>query len=202
MMFDWWFAPPPDSGPAFHDYYRVRVWSTPFVLVNFVVLGWFYGRARATVGMLLQLSVNLVNVALSIFFVAILGYGVAGVALATVVGHAVAATLGGWLVLHNYGGITAILKALPFASLTEINGLRRMVASSRDLTLRSLALTVSLAYFVSHAGREGDVDLAATGILLQIIGFANFLLDGPAVEQLSGRAVGANWLPASSARSG
>ncbi|XDA99013.1 MATE family efflux transporter [Sulfitobacter sp. LCG007] len=196
--FEAWFNPPPGAAPAFSDYYKVRMASVPFVLVNFVLLGWFYGRARAMTGLLLQMVINVVNIVLSVGFVHGLGWGVPGVALATVLAQVCATVLGLVLVLRHYGGPGRLRGALSLDRLAEMAALRRMLALSRDLTIRSLALNGVFAYFTAEAGRQGDAALAAVGVLMQLTGFATFLLDGiaTAVEQLSGRAVGANWRPA------
>lgn len=193
-----WFAPPGGSLPAFEAYFRVRIWSVPFVLVNYVLLGWFYGRARATTGLLLQLLINGVNTVFSITLVTGLGWGVGGLAFAKILGEVAAALIGLGLVLRHYGGLRRILGAASWAEVTEMAALRRMLELSRDLTIRSLALNAAFAYFTASAGKAGETALAATGVLLQIAGFANFMLDGlaTAVEQLCGRAVGANWRPA------
>ncbi len=196
--FQFWFDPPPGAAPAFADYFAMRTFSVPFVLINFVLLGWFYGRAEAMTGLLLQIVINVLNIVLSVAFVAWLGLGVKGVAFATVLAQASAAMLGLALVLRHYGGLTRIRSILSISALGNMAELRRMFALSRDLTIRSVALTGAIAYFAAQAGKEGDAALAAVGVLLQLAGFANFLLDGiaTAVEQLSGRAVGANWRPA------
>ncbi len=50
-------------------YISVRIWSAPFSLLNFAVLGWVIGRGESGAGLLLQTLLNGVNIALSIFFV-------------------------------------------------------------------------------------------------------------------------------------
>jgi Na+-driven multidrug efflux pump len=62
-------APEPEALPALKTYLGVRLWSAPIVMINFALLGWFYGRAAATLGMLLQIIVSGGNIILSIVFV-------------------------------------------------------------------------------------------------------------------------------------
>src|ERR1043165_9443982 len=47
-------------------YFYIRIWSSPFVLANFALLGWLIGLARATTALALQILVNLVNLAATI----------------------------------------------------------------------------------------------------------------------------------------
>src|SRR3712207_4132888 len=63
---------------ALSTYFAVRIWSAPFTLANYVILGSTLGRGRTDLGLVLQVAINLVNIALSIVFVLWLGLGVAG----------------------------------------------------------------------------------------------------------------------------
>lgn len=191
-------APPPNSAQAFADYMGVRMWSVPFVLVNYVLLGWFYGRADARTGMWLQILINLINIILSIWFVHGLGWGVPGVAWATVIGQAVAAIVGIAIAVRYYGGLAPILSNTSLPALLDVTAIRRMLGISRDLIIRSGALMGAFAYFAAQGARTGEIELASNAILLQLFSVAAFFLDGiaTAVEQLCGKAVGARWRPA------
>ena len=79
---------------AFAGYFYVRIWSAPFSLINYALLGWFYGRAAATTGMMLQMLIHGVDITLSIWFVWGFGWGVEGAALATVIGQSRRRSLG------------------------------------------------------------------------------------------------------------
>ncbi|HWJ89000.1 MAG TPA: MATE family efflux transporter [Pelagibacterium sp.] len=191
-------APPAESAEAFSDYMFVRMVSVPFVLVNFVLLGWFYGRADARTGMSLQLLINVINVVLSITFVQGLGWGVRGAAWGTVIGQITACLWGLTIVVRHYGGLRFIVDHTPAAALFDLAAVRRMVAISRDLIIRSLALMTAFAHFAAQGARVDEVALSANAILMQLFAISAFFLDGlaTAVEQLSGRAVGARWRPA------
>jgi Na+-driven multidrug efflux pump len=73
-----------------------------------------------------------------------------------------------------------------------------MFGLSRDLMIRSMALMTAYAYFAAQGSRLGEVPLGANAILLNFLMISGFFLDGiaQAAEQLSGKAVGANWRPA------
>ncbi|WP_196259429.1 MATE family efflux transporter [Pelagibacterium limicola] len=191
-------APGENVAAPFADYFYIRLWSVPFVLVNYVLLGWFYGRAAATTGMVLQLLVNVINIVLSLWFVLALGWGVPGVAWATVIGQAVAALAGIAIVLRHYGGIAPIIAATPLVALGDMAAVTRMVGLSRDLIIRSLALMAAFAWFAAQSSRMGEIELSANAILLHLFAISAFFLDGlaQAAEQICGKAVGANWRPA------
>lgn len=191
-------APSAEVQGALDTYVQVRLWSAPAVLVNYAVLGWLYGRAAARTGMALQLLLHLVNIAASVVLVYMAGWGVVGAAAGTVLGQVVAAVLGLVIVLRHYGGLPKLLGRIVPAQLADGTALKRMFGLSRDLMIRSLALMGAYAWFAAQGSRQGEVTLAANAILLNLLMIIGFFLDGiaQAAEQLSGKAVGANWRPA------
>jgi multidrug resistance protein, MATE family len=191
-------APPAGVAEAFAAYFYIRIWAAPFSLVNYALLGWFYGRAAATTGMLLQMIMHGLNIVCSILFVYGFGWGIAGVALATVVGAAASCVVGLALLVRHFGGVAKVVALIVPDELFHGHALRRMFALSRDLMIRSIALMSAYAYFAAQGARMGEVPLAANAVLLNLLMIGAFFLDGiaQAAEQLCGKAVGANWRPA------
>lgn len=191
-------APTPGVATSLGEYFAVRIWSAPFSLVNFALLGWFYGRARAKTGMSLQMLMHGIDIPLSILFVMSFGGGPAGAAFATVLGQMVACGAGLVLLVRHFGGIAAVTTALRSAEMGDVPALRRMFSLSRDLMIRSIALMIAFGWFAAQGSRLGEVELSANAILLNFLMIAAFFLDGiaQAAEQLSGKAIGANWRPA------
>jgi multidrug resistance protein, MATE family len=68
-----------------------------------------------------------------------------------------------------------------------------MFRANTDIMVRTLFLLAGFAWFTREGARFGDVSLAANHILLQLISFSAFFLDGYAfvVEALIGHAIGA-----------
>ncbi|MBJ3784616.1 MATE family efflux transporter [Devosia sediminis] len=191
-------APAPGVSAALADYYFIRIWSAPFSLINYALLGWFYGRAEARTGMMLQLLLHLIDIALSIWFVHGLGWGVPGAAWGTVIGQAVAAGVGLIILLRSQGGFAGFAARFAPGALGDGAAIRRMFGLSRDLMIRSIALMGAYAWFAAQGSRMGEVALAANALLLNLLMVVGFFLDGiaQAGEQLTGKAVGANWRPA------
>ena len=194
----WLLGPDPGVSEPFRVYLAVRLWSAPFVLINFALLGWFYGRAQATTGLLLQGLVHGGNMIFSVLFVYGFGWGVAGVAWGTVLAQAISALVGLWLVVRYFGGMRRIVEILPWSALLEVPALVRLFALSRDLMIRSAALMGAFAYFTAQTAREGAVILAANAVVLNFQMITAFFLDGQAqaAEQICGKAIGANYRPA------
>ncbi|MDO8420779.1 MAG: MATE family efflux transporter [Parvibaculum sp.] len=171
-----------------HEFFNVRIWSAPFTLINFALLGWFIGRQKAKTALGLQLFMNLLNIALNLIFVLALGWGVKGVAAGTVIAECAAALLGLYIAWRNVD-----LAHWTRARLLDAHEIARMIALNRDIMLRTFCLIFAFAFFTAQGARSGDVTLAANAVLGQFIAFSAFLLDAfcAATEALVGEAVGA-----------
>ncbi|WP_108662032.1 MATE family efflux transporter [Acuticoccus kandeliae] len=179
---------------ATRDYVAIRVWGVPFMLINYVILGWLLGLARARAGLLLQIVLGFSNIVGSVAFVLFLGWGVKGVAAASVLAELVTVAAGGVFVVRHL----ATQPLPPLASIFERVGFRRMVAVNTDILIRSVLLISTFTAFSAMGARFGDVTLAANAVLLNILLLCGYMLDGvaTAAEQLGGRAIGARYKPA------
>ena len=181
----------PDVVAAATLYFDVRIWAAPAGLVNFALLGWFIGLGRAGTAFLLQLLLNLGNVALAIILVLGMGTAVAGVGVAALVAEYVAAAVGlvTALAMARRLGVSA-----PLADAFDMVRLRRSFAINADITVRTLATFLVLTFFTAQGAASGDVTLAANALLISMKNIVVYLLDGFAfaVEALVGRAIGAN----------
>ncbi len=171
-------------------YFDVRIWSAPAALANYALLGWFIGLGRSKIGLVLQLVLNLTNMALDLVFVLGLHWNVRGVALGTTLAEYVAAALGVVLAvryLRQAGG------HLRWPRIVDPAKLRRAFVVNGDIMIRTLALMTVFVWFTSQGARQGDATLAGNAVLMQFISASAFFLDGMAfaAEALVGRAMGA-----------
>lgn len=174
-----------------HGFYDIRIWSAPFTLANFALLGWFIGRQQAKTALALQLFMNLLNIALNIMFVVGLGWGVRGVAAGTVIAEMAATMLGATLAWRALGKGGAAQWAR--ARVLDAVQITRMISVNRDIMLRTFCLIFVFAFFTAQGARAGDVTLAANAVLGQFLALSAFLLDAfcSATEALVGESVGA-----------
>jgi len=195
----WLFAPPgPSVATPFLTYLQIRMFSAPFVLLNFAFLGWFYGRGAARSGMFLQMGLNALNIIFSVWFVYGLGWGVAGVAWGTVIAQAIIVVFSSALAVYQAGGFRVLKSAIFSKRLLEAKALWRLFALSRDLLIRSAALMGAFVFFSAQMSRSGEIVLASSAVLLNFLLVTAFFLDGQAqaAEHYCGKAVGANYRPA------
>lgn len=174
-------------------YFAVRIYATPFVLLNYAILGWFLGLGRARIGLLLQVFLNGLNIGLDILFVSGLGWNVEGAAAATLLAEAATTVVGGLLVYRALSPGRGA--AVP---LFDRHAFHIMFSVNRDIMIRSFSLLFAFAFFTREGARSGDIVLAANAILMNFFLVGGYFLDGfaTAAEQLAGRSIGARWLPA------
>ena len=174
---------------AARAYYDIRIWSAPFALINYVVLGAVIGHGRTDIGLVLQIVINLSNIAFNIVLVMGFGLGVSGSAWGTF-GAEVLGALCGLFVLASIFGLRPYIGV---AALLDRTRLRRMVGINRDIMIRSASLTFAFAFFTAQGARGGDVTLAANAVLMNLFLITAYCLDGfaTAAEQMCGQSVGA-----------
>jgi MATE family multidrug resistance protein len=174
---------------AAESYFFVRIWSAPFTLGNLTLLGWLIGIARAGTALALQIAINALNIALTVLFVLVLDYGIAGAALAAVLAE-LAGFIAGMVVAWRLLGRRFETGA---AIVLQRDKLVRMLAVNRDIMIRTACVIGAFAFFAAQGARGGDLALAANAVLHNFVMIGSFFLDGmaTAAEQLCGRAVGA-----------
>ena len=189
----WLSAPSVAVAEATRQYFDVRIWAAPMVLINFALMGWLIGLGRAATALALQLLLNGLNIALAVYFVRYQQMSVSGLGLAALLAE-LAAAIAGLLVAVAQLRRSASLSAL--ARLFDGAKMRRMLVVNSDILVRSLALFAVFSFFTVQGVRAGEVTLAANSILYQLFNVSAYLLDGFAfaAEALVGQAVGAKLL--------
>ena len=180
----------PDIRQHGETYFNLRIWAAPAALANYCVMGWFIGQSRAKLAFVVQLFLNLTNMALSAFFVLRLGMTSDGVGLAALIAEwsAVALALGlAFVILRGMGAHVSWPRILdPFR-------MKRTLLMNSDVMIRTLCLVFAFTWFAARGARAGDVIVAANAILINLFEVSAYLIDGFAYasEALVGQSVGA-----------
>ena len=173
------------------DYIHLRIWGAPATLATFSLLGVMIGLGRTRHLLALQLFLNGLNIALDLLFVIGFGWGVRGVAMGTVIAEWSALLMGLWLirplVWHGPGGVW------PWTQVFIASRWRQTLRTNSDIMWRTLFLLAGFGWFARQGGELGDTVLAANHILLQLVSFSAFFLDGYAfvLESQAGQSLGA-----------
>ncbi len=171
-------------------YYSIRIWGAPAVLMGYALLGWFIGIQNTAAVLMIQLGMNVTNIVLDLIFVMGFGWGVEGVALATVISEVGAALFGCWLVLRHTKSFSG---TWDLSTILQWDRIKSLMGLNRDIFLRTLCLQSVFVITMALGARMGDTFLAVNAVLMLFQGFMAYGLDGfaHAVETLSGFAYGA-----------
>ncbi len=190
----WAMSPGNEVRAATEIYVSIRMVSAPASLANYAILGFVLGRGQGMAGLALQSLINGTNIVLSILFGLHLGWGIGGVAWATVIGECIGVVAGVIYIRLT----TDAARAPGWRRIFHRPALWQLMSLNRDIMIRSLALLTAFAIFVRQGAQFGPVTLAANAVLMNFFLVAGYYLDGfaTAAEQLAGRAIGARFRPA------
>ena len=176
------------------QYFDIRIWGAPATLATFALMGLLIGLGKSRTLLIVQLFLNGLNILLDVWFAGILGWGASGIALGTVIAEWTTVLLAGWLVYRTLNERKLLTEVFwPKAKIMDLSALLKTASANLDIMLRTLILVFSFAFFINQSAKFGDTVLAGNHILLQLIAFSAFFLDGYAfvVEALVGSAIGA-----------
>jgi multidrug resistance protein, MATE family len=179
------------------EYFFVRIWGAPATLTTFALMGLLIGLGNSRQLLIVQLFLNGLNVLLDVWFAGVLQMGATGIALGTVIAEWITVLFAGVLVWRELE--QRRLKREPFWDLGRIfdpHILGKTLTANSDIMIRTLLMIFSFSFFMNQSARFGDAVLAANHILMQMISFAAFFLDGYAfvVESIVGTSIGARRL--------
>ena len=176
------------------DYFNIRIWGAPATLAMFALMGLLIGLGKSRTLLIVQLFLNGLNIILDVWFAGILGWGASGIALGTVIAEWTTVLLAVWLVYRELNQRKLLGDDFwPRTKIMDWPALLKTASSNLDIMMRTLILVFSFGFFINQSAKFGDTILASNHILLQLISFSAFFLDGYAfvVEALVGTSIGA-----------
>ena len=177
------------------SFFHTRLLGLPAALASFALVGWFLGTQNARAPLAILLSTNVLNIALNLWFVLGLDWGVVGSARASVIAEWSGALVG---LAMTRPALRAYPGQIAWAALRRWQSWRPLLAVNRDIFIRSLALQSVFFLITVQGARLGDATVAANALLLNGLLLTAHALDGlaHAVEALCGHAIGAHDRPA------
>jgi MATE family multidrug resistance protein len=187
-----------EAGPEVESltraYFDLRIWGAPASLATFAVLGSFVGLGRMRYLLLTQLTLNGLNIVLDVVLGGVMGLGIRGIAMGTVIAEWSTLGLAIWMAIHVLRKERRDEEPFwPKARILDRERARRTIGANADIMVRTLFLLLGFAWFTKQGASFGDEVLAANHILLQLVTLSAYLLDGyaHATETFVGRAFGA-----------
>ncbi len=183
---------PPDSVTALTtEYFHIRIWATPAALLIYAISGVLFGLAKIRAVLIQQLVLNITNAVLNVTFVVGLGMGVAGVAWGTLIAQWFAAAIGVWLLVQILG-LQTLLSGMRNARTWLLAGFKKLIVINGFIFIRTIFLMTALSLIMRIAGGMGEVEMAASHVVMQFMLLISLGLDGfaHATEALAGAAWG------------
>lgn len=174
-------------------YVEIRYWGGPLWLVNAVLVGWLVGRKKVRAVLAVEVAANIGHIGLDLLFVLGFGWGVAGVATATLMSEGLKLAALAAVAFREAPAAMALRVAFRRATWDRAS-LGALFRINRDLFLRTVLLTGAILLMTRDGAHEGPLVLAANGILYQLFILSALILDGfeASAQVLCGEAVGGN----------
>ncbi len=172
------------------DYFFIRIWAAPATLSLFVFKGFFIGMQNAISPMIIDVTVNIMNLLASLYFALLTPMGFSGIAMGTVVAQYTGATLSILLLCIYY---KKLFKYINIKQSINLKHIKRFFVINKDLFLRSICFLFIYTGFTSLSAKYGDNLLAISTIIMKLMMLYSYFLDGFAYagEALTGRFIGA-----------
>ena len=172
------------------SYFFIRIWAAPATLMLMAVKGWFIGMQDTKSAMIVDITVNVINMAASYVLAVHTPAGVLGVAEGTVIAQYSGMLVTALILTFKYGIVHIGIREMKEAM--QWHEIRRMMALNGNLFARSLCFMVVYVGFTTLASRYGDTELAVSSILMKLFMFFSYFSDGFAYagEALVGKAYG------------
>ena len=196
LIYPWLFdlyaafmSPEPIVIQLMKEYCDIVIWGAPFVLFNYVTLGWLMGRMIIRWTMIMQISMNLLNIALSVLFVFAMDMNIEGVAYASVIAQ-IYGCLVGFGAVYFKGKLSFSNEII--SQIWHMKSFISMMRVNTDLMLRTICLLTINNLFAMAGSSLGTTTLAANAVILEIIFIMAYFFDGMAngVSVFSGKAYG------------
>ena len=171
------------------EYLKIRVYSAPAAIAIFGITGWLIANERTRAVLVLMLLINSINIVLDFVFVLRLGWGVEGVAFATLIAEWSGLFFGLWLARKGFKN--GYWKN--WSQIFDRARLTKMAKVNSDILIRSVLLEIAFVSFLFLGSSFDDATLAANQVLIQFLNITAYAMDGFAfaAEALVGKALGA-----------
>ncbi len=186
-------------------YFHIRIWAAPATLTLMALKGWFIGMQNSVIPMATDLIVNGMNIAGSIILaMGLPALGFSGIGFPGISVGTVAAQYSGLLFAVSMLMLRYRKKVFAEFSLKDAresftgHEMKRFFNLNADLFIRSLAIMGIYAGITVISARYGDMMLAVSSILVQLMMIFSYFTDGFAYagEALTGKFIGRRDKPA------
>ena len=172
-------------------YISIRVFSAPSELIIYILVDFYLGWQKTFLSSLIIITLSILNILLSIYFVTELNLDISGVALGTLVSFYITCII---FLIFTYYFIIKNFKVIPRyqEKIFKHKKLLRLFNINFDIFIRTIFLTFAFFWVTYLSSSLGEEYIAINSILLQLIIISSFFLDSYAfsTEGIIGYSLG------------
>ena len=157
------------------EYFNARIWGAPAVLLNFVLIGWFLGREKNHIVLIMSLLGNGSNVLFDYLMIYRWGWESLGAGLATALSQYLALLVG---LIAVVASVSRKDLSQALETVLEPEALRGILTLKGNILIRFLILISTYSLFTNLSAGIGTDVLTQNGLLLQIAFLSQFTVQG------------------------
>lgn len=182
-------SPSGDVSELARSYFSIAIAGAPAILATSAVTGWMIGMQNTVRPMAVAISVNVLNILLSLLFTVVMRYGFTGIAWGTCIANWAGLALAIILALR----IAPDRKLLcPWRLIWDSKTIKPFFKVNTDIFLRSACIMAVTVTVTAVGARLGSLTLATNAVMLQFFHIFSYFMDGIAFtgEALCGKFLG------------
>ena len=167
------------------QYFYIRIWAAPATLSLFAIKGWFIGMQNAVSPMIVDITVNVLNLLFCAFYALYLNLGVRGIALGTLTAQYMGLAVSAILLFTYY---RKLFLKISISNTFRFSKMKNFFMVNGNLIIRSVCFLLVYSGFTSLAANL----LAVSTIMMKLMLLYSYFVDGFAYagEALTGRYIG------------
>lgn len=194
-------APDEEVSSLAASYFNICIWAMPVQLCIMSLSGWFVGLQNTVAPMAVAISINVINIILSVMFVFFIGDGFPGIAKGTLIANWLGVAVSASIAVPVFRKVfrkklgkdyVKAGRSLRISSIIDRRQLAKYFSVNSDLFFRSACVMAVSLTVTSIGARLGSLTLATNAVMMQFFVFFSYFMDGFAFsgEALCGRFKG------------
>ncbi len=156
-------------------YFNTQIWGAPAILLSFVLLGWFLGREKNGLVVLLSVVGNAAKIALDYLFIIHLGWESTGAGVSYAISQYLTLLVGliflckeiQWLEVREVAG-----------KIWDIKAIRSTLTLNGNIFVSNFAFLFTALTFNYEGAQMGTIIYAQNALLLQICNLSVYIVEG------------------------
>jgi len=176
----------------YKNYFQIRIWSAPGELTLYIITGLFVGLQKTKISSLAVGLFSILNIILSIIFVAKFDLNIKGVAYGTLFSALIISIS---FLIYTFWYLNRMSKIeIKINDLINLKKIKNIFNINLNIFIRTILLTFSFLWFTYLGSQIGENYIAANAILINLVFLSAFILDAYAfsTEGIVGYSLGKN----------